>query len=77
MTNGIQTVSISHLGGSSIGYKFGRSYNPDLPTLVLSNSWSTSADFIGRSSTTEISTRTPTSSLSNRSGTVSPVCRRT
>ena len=44
MTNGIQTVSISHLGGSSIGYKFGRSYNPDLPTLVLSNSWSTSAE---------------------------------
>ncbi len=44
MTSGIQTVSVSHLGGSTIGYKFGRSYNPDLPTLVLSNSWSTSAE---------------------------------
>ena len=44
MTSGIQTVSVSHLGGSTIGYKFGRSYNPDLPTLVLPNSWSTSAE---------------------------------
>lgn len=44
MGSSIQTISVSHLGGSTIGYKFGRQYNPDLPTLILSNSWSTSAE---------------------------------
>lgn len=44
MTSDISTISIPHLGGSTIGYKFGRPYNPDLPTVVMSNSWSTSAE---------------------------------
>lgn len=44
MPSDIQTISIPHLGGSTIGYRFGKPYDPDLPTLVLSNSWSTSAE---------------------------------
>ncbi|MFI9031053.1 alpha/beta fold hydrolase [Streptomyces sp. NPDC053560] len=39
-----QTVEIPHLGGSTIGYTFGRPYDPALPTLVLINSYTTSAE---------------------------------
>ncbi|MCO8308168.1 MULTISPECIES: alpha/beta fold hydrolase [Streptomyces] len=39
-----QTVEIPHLGGSSVGYTFGRPYDPALPTLVLINSYTTSAE---------------------------------
>jgi len=39
-----QTISVPHLGGSTVGYKFGGPYNPDLPTLVMVNSFSTSVD---------------------------------
>ncbi|SEP54352.1 alpha/beta fold hydrolase [Amycolatopsis saalfeldensis] len=39
-----QTIEIPHLGGSKIGYTFGRPYDPSLPTLVLVNSFSTSAE---------------------------------
>jgi len=39
-----RTLSVPHLGGSTVGYKFGAPYNPDLPTLVLVNSFSTSVD---------------------------------
>jgi pimeloyl-ACP methyl ester carboxylesterase len=39
-----QTVEIPHLGGSTVGYTFGRSYDPTLPTLVLINSYTTSAE---------------------------------
>jgi pimeloyl-ACP methyl ester carboxylesterase len=44
MGNETQTVTVPHLGSSIIGYKFGRSYNPDLPTLVMVNSFSTSVE---------------------------------
>jgi pimeloyl-ACP methyl ester carboxylesterase len=44
MSNESQTVTVPHLGSSIIGYKFGRSYNPDLPTLVMANSFSTSVE---------------------------------
>jgi len=44
MTTSTQTVSVPHLGGSEVGYRFGAPYNPDLPTLVMSNSFSTCAD---------------------------------
>ena len=44
MSNETQTVTVSHLGSSIIGYKFGRSYHPDLPTLVMVNSFSTSVE---------------------------------
>lgn len=44
MTSTTQTVSVGHLGGSVIGYRSGAPYNPDLPTLVLVNSFSTSVD---------------------------------
>ena len=43
MSTEINTLEIPHLGGSTIGYRFGQPYNPALPTLVLTNSWSTSA----------------------------------
>ncbi|MEU6112980.1 alpha/beta hydrolase [Streptomyces sp. NPDC047117] len=39
-----QTVEIPHLGGSTVGYTFGRPYDPALPTLVLINSYTTSAE---------------------------------
>jgi pimeloyl-ACP methyl ester carboxylesterase len=39
----VQTVSVPHLGGSTIGYKMAREYDPSCPTLVLANSFSTSA----------------------------------
>ena len=44
MGNETRTVTVPHLGSSVIGYKFGRSYNPDLPTLVMANSFSTSVE---------------------------------
>jgi pimeloyl-ACP methyl ester carboxylesterase len=39
-----QTVEIPHLGGSTVGYTFGKPYDPSLPTLVLINSFTTSAE---------------------------------
>ncbi|MFF7656736.1 alpha/beta fold hydrolase [Streptomyces sp. NPDC007983] len=39
-----QTVEIPHLGGSTIGYTFDKPYDPALPTLVLINSYTTSAE---------------------------------
>ncbi|MFI2241490.1 alpha/beta fold hydrolase [Streptomyces chrestomyceticus] len=39
-----QTVEIPHLGGSRVGYTFARPYDPALPTLVLINSYTTSAE---------------------------------
>ncbi|MCT2591381.1 alpha/beta hydrolase [Streptomyces sp. N2-109] len=39
-----QTVEIPHLGGSTVGYTFAKSYDPALPTLVLINSYTTSAE---------------------------------
>ena len=39
-----QTIGIPHLGGSTIGYRFGRDYDPSLPTLVMSNSFTTSVE---------------------------------
>jgi len=39
-----ETIKVPHLGGSTIGYKFGRPYNASLPTLVMVNSFGTSVD---------------------------------
>jgi pimeloyl-ACP methyl ester carboxylesterase len=39
-----QTATVPHLGTSTISYKFGRTYDPSLPTLVLVNSFSTSVE---------------------------------
>lgn len=39
-----RTVEIPHLGGSTVGYTFGGPYDPALPTLVLINSYTTSAE---------------------------------
>lgn len=38
------TITIPHLGGSTIGYKFSREYDPSLHTLVMSNSFTTSVE---------------------------------
>lgn len=39
-----QTVAVPHLGGSVVGATFGRPYNPELPTVVMINSYTTSAE---------------------------------
>ena len=39
-----QTVSIPHLGGSTISYKLGKPYDPSLPTMVMINSFTTSME---------------------------------
>lgn len=39
-----QTATVPHLGTSTIGYRFGTTYDPSLPTLVLVNSFSTSVE---------------------------------
>jgi pimeloyl-ACP methyl ester carboxylesterase len=44
MSNDVQTVSVPHLGASTIGYKFGKPYDASLPTLVMVNSFSTSVE---------------------------------
>ncbi|PJK19185.1 alpha/beta hydrolase [Mycobacterium goodii] len=44
MTRTDQTVDIAHLGGSSLGVTFDKPFDPKLPTLVLINSYTTSAD---------------------------------
>lgn len=44
MSNDAQTVTVPHLGTSTIGYKFGKPYDPSLPTLVMVNSFSTSVE---------------------------------
>jgi len=38
------TVDIAHLGGSTVGYKFGKAYDPSLPTLIMVNSFTTSVE---------------------------------
>ncbi|MGY1704691.1 alpha/beta fold hydrolase [Geodermatophilus sp. SYSU D00697] len=38
------TITVPHLGTSTIGYRFGKDYDPSLPTLVLVNSFSTSVE---------------------------------
>lgn len=43
MPSDVQTITVPHLGDSSIGYKFGKPYDSSLPTVVLVNSFSTSA----------------------------------
>ncbi|MGF0224904.1 alpha/beta fold hydrolase [Dietzia natronolimnaea] len=39
-----QTIDVPHLGGSTIGYRFARQYDPALPTLVMINSFTTSVE---------------------------------
>src|SRR3954463_14316032 len=44
MSSEAQTVTVPHLGTSTIGYKFGKPYDASLPTLVMVNSFSTSVE---------------------------------
>src|SRR5688500_3775675 len=39
-----ETIHIPHLGGSTIGYRFGTAYDASLPTLVMVNSFTTSVE---------------------------------
>ena len=39
-----ETIRIPHLGGSTIGYQFGKAYDASLPTLVMVNSFTTSVE---------------------------------
>jgi pimeloyl-ACP methyl ester carboxylesterase len=39
-----ETIQIPHLGGSTIGYRWGKAYDASLPTLVMINSFSTSVE---------------------------------
>src|SRR5690348_4092741 len=39
-----ETITLPHLGGSAIGYRFGKDYDAALPTLVMVNSFSTSVE---------------------------------
>jgi pimeloyl-ACP methyl ester carboxylesterase len=39
-----RTVDVTHLGGSTVGCTFARPYDPALPTVVLVNSFTTSAE---------------------------------
>lgn len=43
MQSNVQTIRIPHLGGSTIGYRFGKPYDASLPTLVMVNSFITSS----------------------------------
>jgi pimeloyl-ACP methyl ester carboxylesterase len=40
----VETIPVPHLGTSVIGHRFGRPYDASLPTLVMVNSFSTSAE---------------------------------
>ena len=39
----VETIAVPHLGGSTIGYRFGKPHDASLPTLVMVNSFTTSA----------------------------------
>jgi pimeloyl-ACP methyl ester carboxylesterase len=39
-----ETITVPHLGTSTIGYKFGKAYDASLPTLVMVNSFTTSVE---------------------------------
>lgn len=42
--SGVQTLTVPHLGNSTIGYKLGKPYDKSLPTLVMVNSFTTSVE---------------------------------
>ena len=44
MSNDAKTITVPHLGGSTIGYKLGKPYDASLPTLVMVNSFTTSVE---------------------------------
>lgn len=46
MTEMTRTIDIPHLGGSTVGYRFGKPYDPSLPTLIMNNSFTTSAELL-------------------------------
>ena len=39
-----ETITVPHLGTSTIGYRLGRDYDASLPTLVMVNSFTTSVE---------------------------------
>jgi hypothetical protein len=39
-----ETITVPHLGTSTIGHKLGKAYDASLPTLVMVNSFTTSVE---------------------------------
>ena len=39
-----ETMTVPHLGTSTVGYKLGKVYDASLPTLVMVNSFTTSVE---------------------------------
>ena len=39
-----ETITVPHLGTSTIGYRFAKAYDASLPTLVMVNSFTTSVE---------------------------------
>ena len=44
MSDTTATLTVAHLGTSTVGYRFAAPYDPARPTLVLVNSFTTSAE---------------------------------
>lgn len=44
MSHQSQTITVPHLGTSTIGYELGKAYDASLPTLVMVNSFTTTVD---------------------------------
>jgi hypothetical protein len=44
MMSNAETITVGHLGTSTIGYKLGRAYDASLPTLVMVDSFTTSVE---------------------------------
>src|SRR4051812_4649703 len=44
MMTDTETITVPHLGASTIGYRFGKAYDASLPTLVMVNSFTTSVE---------------------------------
>jgi pimeloyl-ACP methyl ester carboxylesterase len=44
MMTDTETITVPHLGTSTIGYRFGKAYDASLPTLVMVNSFTTSVE---------------------------------
>ena len=70
-----ETIDVPHLGGSTIGYKFGRPYDASLPTLVMTTRSVPRWSYTGRSSPTSSSTPRRTCSRSSRTAMAGPARR--
>jgi pimeloyl-ACP methyl ester carboxylesterase len=70
-----ETITVPHLGSSTIGYKLGKAYDASLPTLVMVNSFTTSVEQYRPQFADETSPPPPTCSPSSRTATARPAPR--